>query len=83
MADTLRELNDPSIEVLGMLKTNDVQAQMSKAWALVTPTRADTSPNVVKEARVIGLPIIGSPNGGHAEYIDHGNDGFNGGRSIA
>jgi glycosyltransferase involved in cell wall biosynthesis len=76
LAEELKSLNDPSVEVLGTLKTNEVQAEMAKAWALVMPSRADTSPNVVKEARVIGLPIVGSPHGGHAEYIDHGNDGF-------
>ena len=76
LADALRVLNDPSVEILGMLKTDQVQAEMSKAWALVLPSRADTSPNVVKEARVIGLPVIGSPHGGHAEYIEHGKDGF-------
>lgn len=76
LADELRELNDPKIEVLGMLKTLEVQAEMAKAWALLMPSRADTSPNVVKEARVIGLPVIGSPHGGHAEYIAHGEDGL-------
>ena len=76
LADELKSLNDPSVEVLGMLKTNEVQMEMAKAWALVMPSRADTSPNVVKEARVIGLPVVGSPHGGHAEYIDHGKDGF-------
>lgn len=72
----LRELNHPSVEVLGMLKTDQVQAEMAKAWALIIPSRADTSPNVVKEARVIGLPIVGSPHGGHAEYIENGKDGY-------
>jgi glycosyltransferase involved in cell wall biosynthesis len=76
LAEELRTLNHPSVELLGTLKTNQVQEEMSKAWALVHPSRADTSPNVVKEARVIGLPVIGSPNGGHAEYIEHGKDGF-------
>lgn len=73
---SIQELNHPSVEVLGMLKTEDVQLQMQQAWALVVPSRADTSPNVVKEARVIGLPVIGSPHGGHAEYIESGKDGF-------
>lgn len=73
---SLKSLNDPSIEVLGMLKTEQVQQEMSKAWGLVMPSRADTSPNVVKEARVIGLPVVGSTNGGHAEYIAHGKDGL-------
>lgn len=76
LGHALRELNDSSVEVLGMLKTAEVQAEMAKAWALVVPSRADTSPNVVKEARVIGLPVIGSPHGGHAEYIHHGEDGL-------
>jgi glycosyltransferase involved in cell wall biosynthesis len=76
LMNSLKSLNDPSVEVLGMLKTEQVQQEMSKAWGLVMPSRADTSPNVVKEARVIGLPVVGSPNGGHAEYIDHGKDGM-------
>lgn len=76
LADVLRDLNDPGIEVLGLIRSAQVQEEMSKAWALVMPSRADTSPNVVKEARVIGLPVIGSPHGGHAEYIDHAKDGF-------
>jgi glycosyltransferase involved in cell wall biosynthesis len=76
LAQALRELNDPKVEILGTLKTPELQQEMAKAWALVLPSRADTSPNVVKEARVIGLPVVGSPHGGHAEYIDHGKDGF-------
>lgn len=76
LGDALRELNHPSVEVLGMLKTDQVQAEMARAWAFIIPSRADTSPNVVKEARVIGLPIVGSPHGGHAEYITTGKDGY-------
>lgn len=72
----LENLNDPNVEVLGLLTMAQIQEQMAKAWALVLPSRADTSPNVVKEARVIGLPVVASPHGGHAEYIEHGKDGF-------
>lgn len=72
----LRELKDPMVEVLGTVSTREVQQRMARAWALVHPSRADTSPNVVKEARVIGLPVVGSPHGGHAEYIKDGQDGF-------
>lgn len=72
----LRTLDNPSVEVLGNLTTQELQLRMSRAWALVHPSRADTSPNVVKEARVIGLPIVGSPHGGHAEYIENGEDGY-------
>ncbi len=76
LAESLRELKDPMVEVLGLLKTPQVQEEMARAWALVMPSRADTSPNVVKEARVIGLPVVASPHGGHAEYVDHGSDGL-------
>jgi glycosyltransferase involved in cell wall biosynthesis len=76
LEESLRALNDPMVEVLGTIKTQELQARMARAWALVHPSRADTSPNVVKEARVIGLPVIGSPHGGHAEYIENGKDGL-------
>jgi glycosyltransferase involved in cell wall biosynthesis len=72
----LRELSDPKIEVLGTISTKGVQERMARAWALAHPSRADSSPNVVKEARVIGLPVVGSRHGGHAEYIESGKDGF-------
>jgi glycosyltransferase involved in cell wall biosynthesis len=76
LQEALRSLNDPMVEVLGIIKTPELQSRMARAWALIHPSRADTSPNVVKEARVIGLPVIGSPHGGHAEYIEHGKDGL-------
>jgi glycosyltransferase involved in cell wall biosynthesis len=76
LAEQLHSLNDPRVEVLGILKTTEVQTEMAKAWALVMPSRADTSPNVVKESRVIGLPIVGSHHGGHAEYIKNALDGY-------
>jgi glycosyltransferase involved in cell wall biosynthesis len=49
---------------------------MAKAWCLVLPTRADTSPNVVKEARVVGLPVITTRHGGQVSYVTDGEDGY-------
>ena len=49
---------------------------MEKAWCLVLPTRADTSPNVVKEARVLGLPVVTTPCGGQSDYIADGRNGY-------
>jgi len=72
----IRSLNDPKIEVLGTLTMAGVQEQMARAWGMVLPSQADTSPNVVKEARVIGLPVVVSPHGGHAEYVESGLDGY-------
>lgn len=76
LREKLLNLSSPNIHVLGTLKTTELQKELSAAWGLIMPSRADTSPNVVKEARVVGIPIIASPNGGHAEYVDTGADGF-------
>jgi len=64
-----------SMEMLGNLTWKELQERMTRAWALVLPTRADTSPNAVKEARVIGLPVITSRHGGQAGYILQGQNG--------
>lgn len=61
---------------LGRKTAEETAEYMSKAWCLVLPTRADTSPNVVKEARVVGLPVITTQNGGQASYVRNGEDGY-------
>ena len=66
----------PRTEYLGMLKWADLLEEMKRAWCLVVPTRADTGPTVVKEARVIGLPVIGTVHGGLRDYIRHGESGW-------
>lgn len=73
----LENLRPPSnVQFLGHLATSEVREWMAKASCLVHPTRADTSPNCVKEARVIGLPVITTPNGGQTQYVEHGKSGF-------
>ena len=64
------------VEFLGNLKWDEMQQRMTRIWGLVLPTRADTSPNTVKEARVIGIPVITSINGGQAGYIRDGENGI-------
>ena len=66
----------PHVEVLGNLKWSEMQERMTRAWGLVLPTRADTSPNAAKEARVIGMPVITSRNGGQAGYIRNQENGI-------
>jgi len=63
-------------EILGNLNWSQLQKSMSRAWALVLPTRADTSPNAVKEARVTGMPVITSRHGGQSGYIRDGENGM-------
>jgi len=66
----------PGTEILGNLNWNQLQGRMSRAWALVLPTRADTSPNAVKEARVMGMPVITSRHGGQSGYIRNAENGM-------
>jgi glycosyltransferase involved in cell wall biosynthesis len=76
MRAQLESLNLPKVEWLGNLKWDEVQQQMAGAWGLVMPTRADTGPSVVKEARVVGIPVIGSVHGGLRDYIIPGENGL-------
>jgi glycosyltransferase involved in cell wall biosynthesis len=64
-----------NVRCLGLLPWDAMQKELQGAWAFVLPTRGDTSPNSVKEARVIGLPVITTRHGGQSGYI---RDGVNG-----
>jgi glycosyltransferase involved in cell wall biosynthesis len=75
-SENLQKSAPPNIRWLGRKTAKETAECMSKAWCLVLPTRADTSPNVVKEARVVGLPVITTRNGGQASYVRDGEDGY-------
>lgn len=64
----------PGIRWLGLLGWKALQERIQNAWCLVLPTWADSQPNVVKEARVAGLPIITTIHGGQAEYLIDGQN---------
>lgn len=49
---------------------------MSQAWCLVHLSKADTGPTVVKEARVMGLPVILTDACGSKQYVEHNKSGF-------
>ena len=66
----------PNVRFLGHCRPEEVRKWMTRAWCLVHPTRADTSPNAVKEARAIGLPVITTPHGGQTQYVEHEKSGF-------
>lgn len=57
------------VRYLGMLPWPHMIEQLRHAWCAVLPTRGDTSPNSVKEARVIGLPVVTTRHGGQAGYV--------------
>jgi glycosyltransferase involved in cell wall biosynthesis len=66
----------PGLKCLGLLNWSELQHQLQGAWCSVLPTRADTSPNSVKEARVVGLPVVTSIHGGQSGYIRDGENGY-------
>lgn len=53
----------------------EVSAEMAKATMMILPTRADTSPNAVKEAVVAGVPVAASAIGGVLDYVFDGRNG--------
>ena len=76
MREKLERRAIPGVLWLGSLNWNQLQQRLCKAWGFILPTRADTSPNSVKEARVVGLPVITTPNGGQVGYIIDGENGW-------
>lgn len=72
----VEESGAPNCDYLGMLPWDQLLHALKGAWCLVVPTRADTGPTVVKEARVVGVPVIGSVHGGVRDYVRHGVNGL-------
>lgn len=66
----------PNVEWLGKCARPQVIENLSGAWGLIVPTYSDTGPTVIKEARVIGLPIITTTGAGARCYVKHGESGF-------
>jgi len=53
-----------------------IAEELMAATMMLFPTRADTSPNSVKEAAVAGVPVVASAVGGIVDYIWPGRNGF-------
>ena len=58
------------------LLPNEVARELETPTMLLLPTRADTSPNAVKEAVVAGLPVVASDIGGIPDYVFPGKNGL-------
>lgn len=71
-----KKISPSNIEWLGRKNQSEIIRLMAGATCLVLPTRGDTGPTVAKEARVIGLPLVASPHGGHIQYVEHEKNGF-------
>lgn len=66
----------PNIRCLGRISRDEVVHQMQKAWGLVHASLADTGPTVVKEARVMGLPVALSTECGSKQHVEESKSGF-------
>lgn len=58
------------------LRPAEIADELARAALLIFPTRADTSPNSVKEAAVAGVPVAASAMGGIPEYIFPSRNGI-------
>ena len=54
----------------------EVAAELAKATLLLHASRADNSPNSVKEAVVAGVPVVATRTGGIPDYVLPGKNGF-------
>ena len=64
------------VEFKHHLLPHEVAAELATPTMLLMPTRADTSPNAVKEAVVAGLPVVAASVGGIPDYVKHGKNGL-------
>ncbi|MEO8257195.1 MAG: glycosyltransferase family 4 protein [Acidobacteriota bacterium] len=60
----------------GFQSAPQVCALMARASLLVLPTFMDTSPNVVSEAQIAGVPVVATRVGGIPEVIEHRRTGL-------
>jgi len=58
------------------LRPAEIAAELETASLLLMPTRADNSPNAVKEAVVAGVPVVATAIGGIPDYVIPGQNGL-------
>ena len=75
-AQQLKASAPEAVKWLGRLSPEETARTMARATCLALPTRKDNSPNVVKEARAIGIPVLTTARGGQAAYLADGEDGY-------
>ncbi len=66
----------PRISFQHNLSPEQIAEEMRTATLLIHASRADNSPNSVKEAAVAGLPAIATRTGGVPDYVTPGANGF-------
>jgi glycosyltransferase involved in cell wall biosynthesis len=64
------------VEFKHHLLPHQVAAELETPTLLLMPTRADTSPNAVKESVVAGVPVVAAAVGGIPDYVIPGKNGL-------
>lgn len=64
------------IEFKQQLTPQQIAGELSRATLAVCASRADVSPNAVKEAVVAGVPVVGTAVGGIPDYVIPGKNGL-------
>jgi glycosyltransferase involved in cell wall biosynthesis len=54
----------------------EVASQLAQPALMLLPTRADVSPNAVKESVVAGVPVVAADTGGVPDYVTAGKNGL-------
>lgn len=74
--EKLKNSASQNIKFLGRQTRVKVVDLLAKTWCLIHPSFADTGPTVVKEARVMGVPVILTENCGSKQYVINGKSGY-------
>jgi len=67
--ETLSGRQTANVTWLGRCQRDQIVSELEKAWVIAIPTKADTGPTVLKEARVVGLPVITTTGAGASSYV--------------
>lgn len=69
LRDTVSPRTWERVEFKHHLLPHQVAAELETPTMLLMPTRADTSPNAVKESVVAGIPVVAAAVGGIPDYV--------------
>jgi glycosyltransferase involved in cell wall biosynthesis len=76
LSDQLKAISKSNVEWIGKCERLEIIKHLETAWSLVIPTYSDTGPTVIKEARVVGLPVITTTGAGASSYIQSSKCGL-------
>lgn len=61
---------------MGRINREEMTEMLSRVWAVVHPSLADSCPNIIKESRVVGVPAVITQGCGAKQYVIQGKSGY-------